>query len=205
MSASASGSPRTDSVSSSWGQVLGVDENRRVVSVACDGDALVVMLDPVDDLVQAAAEAVDRLPGHGGKCATAKIDGTPTTTVSDSCAAATRMPPASPGAGDVLPPCPRSRGSRSFVKESCMLIRCASTLDRVEIHRSAHRHGVAVDDIRHALRHPEAVVEDDEGVSMVLGPDRAGRLLEIGVVDLDEPEATVIHAMSMRRKYEQFQ
>lgn len=48
------------------------------------------------------------------------------------------------------------------------------------------------------------VVEQSDEMSMVLGPDQAGRLPEVGVVDLDDETATVVHAMPMRRKYERF-
>jgi hypothetical protein len=73
----------------------------------------------------------------------------------------------------------------------------------VEIRDSARRHGVDDDDILHALNHA-AVVEDageDPDRWLVLGPDRAGNLLEVVVVLTDTDEQVVIHAMSMRPKY----
>ncbi len=45
--------------------------------------------------------------------------------------------------------------------------------------------------------------QDDEPVrSLHLGPDRAGNLLEIVVLELDDGRWLVIHAMRMRRRYQ---
>jgi uncharacterized DUF497 family protein len=72
----------------------------------------------------------------------------------------------------------------------------------VEIHESARKHGVAGDDIHHAIDH--ALLIEDAGEEpdrwLVIGPDRAGNLLE--VVVLTSPEIQLaIHAMAMRPKY----
>ena len=45
---------------------------------------------------------------------------------------------------------------------------------------SARKHGISDDDMRHAIYNG---LEDDE-LYMLFGPDRAGNLLEVGVVDL---------------------
>jgi len=50
------------------------------------------------------------------------------------------------------------------------------------IAESAHRHGVDDDDILHAYNNPILIEEFDEGLLMFVGSDRAGWLLEIGVV-----------------------
>jgi hypothetical protein len=74
----------------------------------------------------------------------------------------------------------------------------------VEIHPSARKHGIADDDIVHAVEHALVVAdtEDDPDTVLHLGPDRAGNLLEvITVVRLAEPDL-VIHAMPMRSSYE---
>jgi hypothetical protein len=73
----------------------------------------------------------------------------------------------------------------------------------VRILDSAREHDVSDEDMLHALRHPLAVLEQDDDVSITLGPDYAGNLLEVGVVNLDE-DPTVIHAMKMKPKYERF-
>lgn len=54
--------------------------------------------------------------------------------------------------------------------------------------------------IVHAFDHPIRTEELEEGLTMLRGPDRAGNLYELGVVDSrDGP--LVVHAMLVRRKY----
>ena len=73
----------------------------------------------------------------------------------------------------------------------------------MEIHPSARRHGVDVDEILHAVAN--AVVVDDLGEDpdrwLVIGPDSAGNLLEIVVLIASTADEIVIHAMPMRAKY----
>ena len=56
--------------------------------------------------------------------------------------------------------------------------------------------------MQHALRQALAVEEldDDPRRYLILGPDRAGNLLELVVLDRERGPA-VIHAMVMRRQY----
>lgn len=68
------------------------------------------------------------------------------------------------------------------------------------IAESAHRHGIDDKDIRHALHNAVWVEPLDEGLSMFVGPDRAAKLLEIGVIDSQEGPV-VVHAMEARPKY----
>ena len=77
-------------------------------------------------------------------------------------------------------------------------------LFRVEIHRSARRHGVLDEDIEHAYEHAVEWVElgDDPARYLVVGPARAGNLLELVVMEADGDEL-VIHAMVLRRSTEQ--
>jgi len=74
----------------------------------------------------------------------------------------------------------------------------------VDIHRSARRHGVADEDIHHALDHPIVVVdlepEADPPSLLAIGPDRSGNLLEIIVLELAD-ELLAIHAMALRKRY----
>lgn len=75
----------------------------------------------------------------------------------------------------------------------------------MEIRRSARRHGIDDDDIRHAVDHALVVdVEsgDPEHRILFLGPNRAGNLLEVMALVFDDEQLVVIHAMRMRRKYE---
>lgn len=62
-------------------------------------------------------------------------------------------------------------------------------------------------DIRHAVARClfEGQLEGDGPPWRVLylGPDRAGNLLEIVVLERDEADDLAIHAMKMRLKYEQ--
>lgn len=73
---------------------------------------------------------------------------------------------------------------------------------RVEIHSSARRHGVDDLDIQHAVEHSLAIedIGEDPDRWLVIGPDRAGNLLEL-VVLVDQRGEIVIHAMALRPKY----
>ena len=71
-----------------------------------------------------------------------------------------------------------------------------------EIYDSARRHGVSDIDIEHGIDHAMVVAEDDEDKVLYLGPDRAGNFLEIVTVQRDDDTEVVIHAMPMRRIYE---
>ena len=73
---------------------------------------------------------------------------------------------------------------------------------RVEIHSSARRHGANDLDIQHAVEHSLAIedIGEDPDRWLVIGPDRAGNLLEL-VVLVDQRGEIVIHAMALRPKY----
>jgi len=76
----------------------------------------------------------------------------------------------------------------------------------VELHPSARKHGVPDQDIRHAATHfliAYPLTDSDSGPQreLRLGPDRAGNLLEIVILLLDDGRTLVIHAMRMRPKY----
>lgn len=72
----------------------------------------------------------------------------------------------------------------------------------LHVHGSAFRHDVDEPDIQHAVRHALAVeeIDDDPVRYLVLGPDMAGNLLELVVLDRPQGPA-VIHAMPMRPQY----
>jgi hypothetical protein len=74
---------------------------------------------------------------------------------------------------------------------------------RVEIHGSARKHGVADEDILHAVDHELAIEHagEDPDRWLVIGPDTAGNLLEVVIVTTVEDRQLVIHAMPMRAKY----
>jgi hypothetical protein len=64
---------------------------------------------------------------------------------------------------------------------------------------SAHRHGLANEEIRHALRNLIAVASDpeDDGVTLFLGPDRAANLIEVAVLTTEDGPL-IVHAMAAR-------
>ena len=58
---------------------------------------------------------------------------------------------------------------------------------RVEIHRSAFKHGVAEEDLRHAIDNALRWFDldpDSDPPVLAIGPDRAGNLLEVIVLEL---------------------
>ena len=72
----------------------------------------------------------------------------------------------------------------------------------VEIYRSARKHGIADEDVEHAIEHALVAADDADDKVLYLGPDRAGNMLEIVTVVRDDGTEIVIHAMPMRPIYE---
>lgn len=74
----------------------------------------------------------------------------------------------------------------------------------VEIHRSAHKHGIGATAIRHTLEHAITVIDlepdADPPKVLAIGPDPAGNLLEIIWLEL-EGFNLVIHAMPLRPQF----
>lgn len=71
----------------------------------------------------------------------------------------------------------------------------------VEIHPSARKHGIADQDIEHAVAHAMTIDDQDDDTRLYLGPSRSADLLEVvTIVRQGEPELA-IHAMRMRPKY----
>lgn len=71
----------------------------------------------------------------------------------------------------------------------------------MEIADSAHKHGVSDEDMLHAARHPVARLSQDERRVLIIGPDFAGRLLEVVILDLDSDRPRLIHADALRPKF----
>lgn len=65
---------------------------------------------------------------------------------------------------------------------------------------SAARHGVTEEDALHAWAFAIDAYTLREGMVMYVGPDRAGNLLEVGVVEWHE-ELAIVHAMPARDKF----
>jgi hypothetical protein len=64
---------------------------------------------------------------------------------------------------------------------------------------SARRHGISDEDMLHAYQHPIRVFEVN-GFVMLIGADRAGRLLEIGVASAEGIDF-IVHAMPARPRF----
>lgn len=72
----------------------------------------------------------------------------------------------------------------------------------MEILPSSRRHGIDEEDIQHCIEHALVIEEvaEDPVRYLLLGPDGAGNLLELVILDRPQGPA-VIHAMKMRPKY----
>lgn len=64
---------------------------------------------------------------------------------------------------------------------------------------SARKHGVPDDDMLHAYRNPIRVLGLDD-LTMLIGADDSGRMLEVGVAEGDGVEF-IVHAMPAREKF----
>ncbi len=64
---------------------------------------------------------------------------------------------------------------------------------------SARKHQISDDDMLHAYRNPIRVFGLD-GLTMLIGPDAAARLLEIGVSEAEGIEF-IVHAMPARNRF----
>ena len=97
----------------------------------------------------------------------------------------------------------QGRASGSAGRDPEGLAPFRSTLTGVEIHDSARKHGVADEDIDHAINHALAIEDagEDPDRWLVIGPDRAGNLLEVVVLTTIEDTQLAIHAMPMRPKF----
>ena len=72
----------------------------------------------------------------------------------------------------------------------------------LEIHPSARKHGIADEDIEHAVTHAMAIddIEQDD-IRHYLGPARNAELLEVFTIPRGGGGELAIHAMRMRPKY----
>jgi hypothetical protein len=74
----------------------------------------------------------------------------------------------------------------------------------VRIGEPARKHGVDDEDILHVWRNPMRRIDSDDDFAMLIGPDTAGRMLEVGVLDVDGDDPVAIHAMPLRPKFYEF-
>ena len=68
----------------------------------------------------------------------------------------------------------------------------------VDVHESARKHGVADEDIEHAM----AIEDQDDDARLYLGPSCAADLLEVVTIVRADGSELAIHAMKMRAKYQ---
>ena len=64
---------------------------------------------------------------------------------------------------------------------------------------SARKHQISDDDMLHAYRNPIRVFDLD-GLTMLIGPDTAARLVEVGVSEAEGIEF-IVHAMPARDRF----
>ena len=71
----------------------------------------------------------------------------------------------------------------------------------MRIAETARKHGLKDEDMRHAARHAIKRWPMDDNLAMLVGPDRAGNLLEVGVVNEDTDDPVIVHAMKCRQRF----
>jgi hypothetical protein len=71
----------------------------------------------------------------------------------------------------------------------------------VEVHPSARKHGVADEDIDHAVTNAMTIDQQEDDTRLYLGPSRTAEFLEIVTIVRADGSELAIHAMRMRPKY----
>lgn len=72
----------------------------------------------------------------------------------------------------------------------------------VQIHPSAGKHGIADEDIEHAVENAMSIDERDDDTRLYLGPARDADLLEVVTIVREDGSELAIHAIRMRPKYQ---
>lgn len=72
----------------------------------------------------------------------------------------------------------------------------------VEIHPSARKHGIADEDIQHAVTNAMSIDDQDDDTRLYLGPARNAELLEVVTILRSNETELAIHAMKMRHHYQ---
>ncbi len=72
---------------------------------------------------------------------------------------------------------------------------------RLAIHESARKHGIADEDIEHAVNHAMSIDDRNDGTRLYLGSARNADLLEVSTLIRPGSAELAIHAMRMRPKY----
>ena len=71
----------------------------------------------------------------------------------------------------------------------------------MDIHPSARKHGIADEDIRHAVTNAMTIDDQDDDTRLYLGPARNADLLEVVTILRSDQAEVVIHTMRMRPGY----
>jgi hypothetical protein len=71
----------------------------------------------------------------------------------------------------------------------------------VDIHPSARKHGIADEDIEHAINNAMAIDDQEDDIRLYLGPARNADLLEVAAVVRSDGSEIAIHAMRLRPQY----
>jgi hypothetical protein len=71
----------------------------------------------------------------------------------------------------------------------------------LRIAETARKHGVADEDMLHAVPNAMAEWEFEDDFTMLVGPARNADLLEVGLIGIETDEAVIVHAMPARPKF----
>lgn len=71
----------------------------------------------------------------------------------------------------------------------------------IQIHPAARKHGIADQDIKHAVNNAMSIDDLDDSLRLYLGPARSAELVEVVTVVRGDRLEIAIHAMKMRPKY----
>ncbi len=75
----------------------------------------------------------------------------------------------------------------------------------IEFHRSSSKHGVHPHDVLHAIEHSmvstDLEPDADPPRILIIGPDRAGNLIEVVLLHLSNDRLLVIHATGLRKQF----
>ena len=99
---------------------------------------------------------------------------------------------------ETLAPCTESRASARATLE---VRRVSYYNSLVEIHPSARKHGIADEDIQHAVSNAMTIDDQENDTRLYLGPSHAADLLEVVTIVRADDSELAIHAMKMRAKY----
>lgn len=73
-------------------------------------------------------------------------------------------------------------------------------MDDPIIAQSALKHGLAEGEILHAYRNPLRAWDLGDGFTMIIGPNRAALILEVGFIQ-GSTAVVIVHAMRAREKF----